>query len=124
MTQVNAVSGNSFVPSQSNETTHTVQHGETLSEIAQRYGASVAELMSANPNIHNPNVIYPGQHVWIPEHRSEASPTAAAAAPARAAANDGGSFDYNRIAGVRGNPNVTPEFIHGVEQMAQRLGVA
>lgn len=31
-------------------------------------------------------------------------------------------YDYNRITGVRGNPNVTPEFLRGVEGMAQRLG--
>lgn len=31
-------------------------------------------------------------------------------------------FDYNQIQGVRGNPNVTPEFISGVESMAGRLG--
>ncbi|MBP6216038.1 MAG: LysM peptidoglycan-binding domain-containing protein [Luteimonas sp.] len=33
-----------------------------------------------------------------------------------------GGFDYNRIAGVRGNGNITPEFIRGVEAMAGRLG--
>ncbi len=33
-----------------------------------------------------------------------------------------GKFDYNQIAGVRNNPNVTPAFIKGVEAMAQRLG--
>lgn len=31
-------------------------------------------------------------------------------------------FNYNSIQGVRGNPNVTAEFINGVENMAQRLG--
>lgn len=31
-------------------------------------------------------------------------------------------FDYNRIDGVSGNRNVTPEFISAVEGMAQRLG--
>ena len=31
-------------------------------------------------------------------------------------------FDYNQIQGVRGNPNVTPDFIKGVEGMAGRLG--
>ncbi|MCU0238030.1 MAG: peptidoglycan-binding protein [Pyrinomonadaceae bacterium] len=31
-------------------------------------------------------------------------------------------FDYNQIQGVKGNPNVTPEFIKGVEAMAGRLG--
>lgn len=31
-------------------------------------------------------------------------------------------FDYNRIAGVRDNPNVTEAFLRGVEGMAGRLG--
>lgn len=31
-------------------------------------------------------------------------------------------FDYNRIAGVSGNRHVTPEFIRGVEAMAERIG--
>ncbi|WP_340539582.1 peptidoglycan-binding domain-containing protein [Nocardioides sp. GXZ039] len=31
-------------------------------------------------------------------------------------------YDYNQISGVRGNPNVTPEFLRNVEGMAQRLG--
>lgn len=32
------------------------------------------------------------------------------------------SFDYNRIEGVRNNPNVTPQFVRQVEAMAERLG--
>lgn len=35
---------------------------------------------------------------------------------------DRAGFDYNRIAGVRDNPNVTPEFLREVEAMAERLG--
>ncbi|GAA1161624.1 peptidoglycan-binding domain-containing protein [Nocardioides aquiterrae] len=31
-------------------------------------------------------------------------------------------YDYNRITGVRGNANVTPEFLRGVEGVAQRVG--
>lgn len=31
-------------------------------------------------------------------------------------------YDYNQITGVRGNPNVTPEFLRGVEGVAQRVG--
>lgn len=38
------------------------------------------------------------------------------------AANQATRFDYNQIAGVRGNRHVTQEFIQGVENMAQRLG--
>jgi peptidoglycan hydrolase-like protein with peptidoglycan-binding domain len=32
------------------------------------------------------------------------------------------TFDYNQIRGVKNNPNVTPEFIKGVESMSKRLG--
>ena len=39
---------------------YTVQRGDTLSEIAQRYGTTVQEISSIN-NISNPNLIYPGQ---------------------------------------------------------------
>lgn len=31
-------------------------------------------------------------------------------------------FDYNRIRGVEGNPNVTPEFLREMEGVAQRVG--
>jgi hypothetical protein len=31
-------------------------------------------------------------------------------------------FDYTKIAHVQGNPHVTPEFLRGVEGVAQRLG--
>src|SRR3546814_11983629 len=44
------------------------------------------------------------------------------AAPATDLAPANGEFDYNRISGVEGNPNVTPEFINEVEAMAARLG--
>lgn len=40
----------------------------------------------------------------------------ASAAPSNAA------FNYNTVAGVRGNSNVTPAFLSRVEQMAERLG--
>jgi peptidoglycan hydrolase-like protein with peptidoglycan-binding domain len=39
-----------------------------------------------------------------------------------AAAPQNTKFDYNQIRGVKDNPNVTPEFIRGVEAMAGRLG--
>ena len=45
-------------------TTYTVQSGDTLSEIAQRYGTTVAKLVSLN-EISNPNLIYPGEVLRI-----------------------------------------------------------
>lgn len=45
---------------------HMVERGETLSGIAQRYGTDVATLIGLN-DIHNPNLIYPGQRLTLPE---------------------------------------------------------
>ncbi|MEO7199051.1 MAG: LysM peptidoglycan-binding domain-containing protein, partial [Dokdonella sp.] len=78
-------------------------------------------LLAANPQIRNPNVIYPGQQLSIPGGGS--TPALASVQPASVASTAAnGSFDYNRISGVSGNPNVTPQFIAGVEAMAARLG--
>lgn len=101
--------------------TETVRPGDTLSAIAQRNGVTVGALVQAN-NIQNPDRIYPGEVLVIPA-RSAANPAPAPTAPAQPAPTaPTGDFDYNRIAGVEGNPNVTPEFIAGVEAMAERLG--
>lgn len=43
---------------------YTVQSGDTLSEIASRYGTTVQEIVDIN-NIANPNLIYPGQTLRI-----------------------------------------------------------
>ena len=40
--------------------TYTVQSGDTLSEIAARYGTTVNELVNLN-EINNPNLIYTGE---------------------------------------------------------------
>jgi len=50
---------------------HTVQRGETLTAIAQRYGVSLWQLIQAN-NLANPSLILPGQTLVVPTSRSEA----------------------------------------------------
>lgn len=47
-------------------TTHTVQSGDSMWKIAVKYQAGVSEIISANPQISNPNLIYPGQKINIP----------------------------------------------------------
>lgn len=49
---------------QENEQTYTVQAGDTLSGIAQRYGTTYQQLAQLN-GIANPNLIYPGQVLKI-----------------------------------------------------------
>lgn len=46
--------------------THTVVSGDTLWKIAVKYQAGTSEIISANPQIKNPDLIYPGQLVTIP----------------------------------------------------------
>lgn len=49
--------------------TYTVVRGDTLSAIAAKFGTTVADLVSAN-NITNPNLIYPGQVLIIPDGKT------------------------------------------------------
>ena len=46
-------------------TIYMVGRGDNLSRIALRYHTTVNEIVRAN-NISNPNLIYPGQRLWIP----------------------------------------------------------
>ncbi len=46
--------------------TYTVQPGDTLFRIAQRFGVTLAALLRANPQIADPNRIFPGQVINIP----------------------------------------------------------
>ena len=45
---------------------YTVRKGDTLWGIAGRYGVELTGLIAANPQIKNPNLIYPGDQVRIP----------------------------------------------------------
>ena len=47
-------------------TIYTVKKGDTLWGIAKRYGVTLPALIAANPQIKNPNLIYPGNQVNIP----------------------------------------------------------
>lgn len=48
------------------DTKYTVVKGDTLSAIAKKYGISLQELLAANPNIKNANLIKVGQVINIP----------------------------------------------------------
>lgn len=45
---------------------HTVVKGDTLWGIAKRYGVALTDVIAANPQIRNPNLIYAGEQVTLP----------------------------------------------------------
>ena len=46
---------------------HTVAKGDTMWKIASKYQIGTSEVINANPQISNPNLIYPGQVLTIPQ---------------------------------------------------------
>jgi spore coat assembly protein SafA len=45
---------------------YIIQPGDTLFAIARRFGITLAELLAANPQITNPDLVFPGQRIMIP----------------------------------------------------------
>lgn len=56
------------------DTKYTVAKGDTLSAIAKKYGITLQELLKANPQIKNPNLIKVGQVINIPGKVEENPP--------------------------------------------------
>lgn len=50
-------------------TEHTVQSGDTLAQIASQYGVDLPTLIHNNPQIQNPDRIFPGQSVHVPQRK-------------------------------------------------------
>lgn len=55
--------------------TYQVLKGDTLWNIAVMHGVLLDELIAANPNINNPNLIYPGQVINIPRRTNNSTYT-------------------------------------------------
>ncbi|MFV0520282.1 MAG: SafA/ExsA family spore coat assembly protein [Lachnospirales bacterium] len=47
-------------------TTYTVKKGDTLWKIARTYEVGVSEIIGANPQIKNPDLIYPNDQITVP----------------------------------------------------------
>jgi len=61
-------------------TTYTVQWGDWLNKIAQKFGVTTQEILAANPGL-NPNRIYPGQVLNIPAPGGSVPPPIPGATP-------------------------------------------
>jgi len=51
---------------------HTVAKGDTMWKIASQYRVGTGEIIRANPQVSNPNLIYPGQVLTIPQEDASA----------------------------------------------------
>jgi len=57
---------------------YTVKRGDTLWDIAREHGVSLQSLIAANPQITNPNLIFPNQQIHLPGGSRSTGPAAAA----------------------------------------------
>lgn len=48
-------------------TKYTVVKGDSLWKIAVKFQVGLSEIISANPQFKNPNLIYPGDIVYVPQ---------------------------------------------------------
>ncbi len=64
-----AVGQNIFVPTTLATNTYTVVSGDTMYRIATRLGITLDELIRANPQISNPNIIQIGQIINVPGNK-------------------------------------------------------
>ncbi len=95
--------------------TYTVQRGDTLWDIARSHGVSLNALLEANPQIANPDLIYPDQVIRLPSHAS-GSDGANGARPGGDATTPGADGDGLLVQGSSG-----PDVLE-LQQMLKSLG--
>ena len=62
-----ALSGALLVPVGASDLSHTVVRGDTMWKLAVKYEVGTSEIIQANPQVSNPDLIYPGQVLTIPQ---------------------------------------------------------
>ncbi len=70
MTNVQSLRSASSLPPPRVADAHVVAHGDTLGQLAARYGVSVDALLQANPQVRHPDRIYVGDAITIPDGAS------------------------------------------------------
>ena len=62
-----ALTGALLTPAHAASLSHTVAKGDTMWKIASNYQVGTSEIIQANPQVSNPDLIYPGQVLCIPQ---------------------------------------------------------
>jgi resuscitation-promoting factor RpfA len=110
---------------------YQVQAGDTLSELAQRYGHSVTDLAAVN-HIADPNLIYPGESLLV-DYTGVSAPSAAATTPSEginwyaiASCESSGDWQADTGNGFYGGLQFTQEtwVAYGGTQYAPRADLA
>ncbi len=57
----------SLITTSASALSHTVVRGDTMWKLAVKYQVGTSEIISANPQVQNPDLIYPGQVLTIPD---------------------------------------------------------
>jgi len=105
MTAVSAVRASSLPAADNAGTTYTIHHGDTLSGIAKHLGVSLSALEAANPQIANPDRIYPGDRLNVPGGSSDAAPASGsttAPAPGKGSPASGMTISENGVKMIEG----------------------
>ena len=68
-----ALTGALLTPAHAASLTHTVAKGDTMWKIASKYQVGTSEIIQANPQVADPDLIYPGQILQIPQLESTVS---------------------------------------------------
>ena len=68
-----APSPSNALPAAAEPQRHTVQPAESLAQIANQYGVTPQDILKANPQVTNPDMIYPDDALVIPSRTSESS---------------------------------------------------
>ena len=101
------------LPAREFDLNYRVKRGDTLWRIAQRYGSTVSKLASIN-RLSNPNLIYPGQIIQIPQ-RNISTPTKDG--------GTGGTFTYvirygNTLSGIASKYHTTVSTLAGLNHIS------
>jgi LysM repeat protein len=115
----NSVTAATASTSTNDPITYVVQPGDNLARIAQAYGTTVNAILALNPQITDPNLIYPGEVLQIPVGTVTTPVIPLTGASAQIVPSTGPQGSYVQVV-VTGFPANTPIKI-GLHKVSHRL---